>query len=214
MSVLESIRPRTVAGALVPAALLVLLAAQAVAARIYYSAHRFNPSQMVLSDFESPDDNPRGYLIAAAGTAAACALLFPAANLFRRVLHPSRWAAAGAWIYTTGSVSGITMAGLEPLLDPFHPLHILLAFTTFLGFIGGLMCVSIAAARANLHPNRTVWSAAALTHLIAILMALGIVPLPRRGSFGFINSLAAGELALIGLVGFGTAALAMACHRR
>lgn len=197
-----------------PAAILVLLAGMAISGRIYYATHRFKPGEVVLSDLENREENPTGYMVAAAGTAIACALLFPAAPLFRRAMRGSRWGTGGALIYGVGSASGIAMAALEPFLDLYHPLHILLAFTTFLGLIGGLACVSVAAARARLRPGRCVWTAVAFVHVMAMLMALGAIPLPQRGSAGFWNSLAAGELALVVLIGAGTAGLAADCGRQ
>jgi hypothetical protein len=198
---------------LVPAAMTVLLLGMAASALIYYSTQPFKASSAVLSDYENREDNPQGYGFAATGTALGCALLFPAALLFRGALRGA-WSGVGAWIYGAGSVSGIVMAALEPFLSIFHPVHILLAFMTFIGLSGGLGCVSVAAARARLRPGRGVWSAAATVFLIAILLILEVIPLPKRGPAGFFDSLAAGELALILLIGAGTGALARCCEPR
>src|SRR4051812_46785097 len=108
----RSIRPRTVARLLAPGAVLVLLSGMAISSRIFYSANRYKPGAAVLSDFENREDNPRGYMFAAVGTAMACALLLPAAPLFRRALGGS-WSLAGAWIYGAATACGILMAALE-----------------------------------------------------------------------------------------------------
>jgi len=198
---------------LTPAAILVLVSGMAISARVYYSAKRFQPGYAVLSAYESREENPEGYLIAAASTLLACGLLFPAALVFRRVLRGSWWSASGACIYGAGCASGMAMAALEPFLNLFHPLHVTLAFMTFLGMVGGLGCVSVAAARIRLWPGRGAWAAAAAIHCVACLLALEVIPLPKGGSTGFWDSLAAGELGLAALIGAGTAALAAACAR-
>jgi hypothetical protein len=199
-----------VARALAPAALGVLCAAHTAAGLVYYRTQPFRPAQMVLSSFESPEDNPRGYWVAAGGTGVACALLLLAAPALRRAAGRSGWSAAGACVYAGGAASGVAMAALEPQLDPFHPLHILLAFMTFVGLCGGLALLAAAAARARLRPGRAFWRGAAVLYVAAVLIALDVVPLPSRGCPGFLNSLAAGEMALVLLIGAGTWGIAAA----
>jgi hypothetical protein len=113
-------------------------------------------------------------------------------------------------VYAGGAASGVAMAALEPQLDPFHPLHILLAFMTFVGLCGGLALLAAAAARARLRPGRAFWRGAAVLYVAAVLIALDVVPLPSRGCPGFLNSLAAGEMALVLLIGAGTWGIAAA----
>jgi hypothetical protein len=206
----QLLTPRNAARLFVPAALLVLFAGMAVAANVYYSTHHFKPAAMVLSEFENRDDNPAGYVYAAVGTALACALLFPAALVLRNSLR-GFWSGSGTWVYAAGCAAGTLMAALEPFLEILHPIHILLAFTTFIGLVGGLGCVSVAAARARLRPGRRVWAVAAAIHFTAILLLLELVPVPKWQPPGFWNSLAASELFLVLLIGAGTAGLAEAC---
>jgi hypothetical protein len=120
--------------------------------------------------------------------------------------------ATGSWIYGTASVVGVVMAALERFPELFE-LHIVLAYVTFLGLIGGLGLVSLAAAHGRLRPGRVFWIGAAAVHLVAILLALDDDPLPHATSSGFWNSLAAGELALIVLIAAGTSVLAAAFEK-
>jgi hypothetical protein len=138
-------------------------------------------------------------------------LLFAVALMFRRALAGG-WCATGSWIYGVSSVVGVVMAALERFPELFA-LHIVLAYVTFLGLIGGLGLVSLAAAYARLRPGRGFWIGAASLHLVVILLVLDSIPLPHGTSSGFSSSLAAGELALIVLIAAGTSALAMACEK-
>jgi len=202
--------PRVVGRVLVPVATLVLVFGFAISASIYYSTRPYDPGHVALSEFENREANPRGYLFAAMGTALGCSLLFPAATMFRRSLAGG-WCATGAWIYGAASVVGVVMAAFEGLPELFG-LHIVLAYVTFLGLVGGLALLSLGVAYVRLRPGRGFWIGAAAVHLVAILLALDDDPLPHATSSGFWNSLAAGELGLIVLIAAGTSALAGACE--
>jgi hypothetical protein len=203
--------PRVVGRVLVPFATLALVFGFAISASIYYSTHPYDPGHVALSEFEHREANSHGYMFAIIGTALGCSLLFPAAVMFRRSLAGGL-SATGSWIYGTASVVGVLMAALERFPKLFE-LHIVLAYVTFLGLIGGLGLVSVAAAYVRLRPGRGFWMGAAALHLVVILLVLDSIPLPHGKSSGFSSSLAAGELGLIVLIAGGTSALAAACEK-
>lgn len=60
----------------------------AVSSFFYYSGKPFDWKSEIISNLQSPPDNPRGYLIASTGTAISGLLLLPAAVVFYQRL---RW---------------------------------------------------------------------------------------------------------------------------
>jgi len=202
---------------LVPCAIALLLAGTAWSAAIYYSARPLVAAEAVLSDLQSRDSNPRGYVPAAAGTVLCGLLLFPAATLFERVLGEShrRWAAAGAWLYRAGLGAAVAMGLLEPFQELYNPLHVLLAYAAFVALVAALGICALVSASARLRPHRAVWVAIAALQCVALLLIFEVVRVrvPWVKS-GFWSSLAAGELALCAVIAGTTAALAAACGRR
>jgi hypothetical protein len=201
---------RTVWRVLVPCAASAMLASIAISAAFYYANRRLRFDEAVLSELQSPDSNPRGYWIAAAGTVAAALCLWPAARLLRPALSSAgpRWAAAAAGLYRLGCAAAIAMAVLEPVAQTFDPLHIALAHLAFLGIVVGLAIFTALAALAWTR----AWAWLTVVHALAVLMTLDVVPTPKLG--GFWSSLAAAELALCVLVASTTAALARAAATR
>ncbi|HYW48946.1 MAG TPA: hypothetical protein VE959_39145 [Bryobacteraceae bacterium] len=205
--------PRVVAGVLAPCAVALLLAGTAWSAAIYYSARPLVFADAVLSDLQSPDDNPHGYLPAALATVLCGLLLFPAATLFQTALGQShrRLAAAGAWLYRAGLAAAVAMGLLEPFQELYSPLHVLLAYAAFVAFVAALGICTAVAASAGLRPHRAVWVVAAALQCLALAMIFEVVRVPWVEG-GFWSSLAAGELALCALIAGTTAALAAACR--
>src|SRR4051794_2598096 len=101
---MPSLTPRFVRRALLPASFLVFLAGMLASAAIFYSGKAFDPKQAVLSDLQSPDENPRGYGPSAASTAISAVLLAPAVALFHGRLrtHSPMLSLAGAVMFAAG----------------------------------------------------------------------------------------------------------------
>ena len=77
-----TVTPRLVRRVFLPASCAVFFGSLVVASLFYFSARLFDIKEAVISDLESPEDNPRGYGVAAAGIAVCGILLIPADTLF------------------------------------------------------------------------------------------------------------------------------------
>ena len=111
-------------------------------------AKPFDIKETVISDLESPEDNPRGYGAAAAGTAICGILLIPAATLFYSRLRVVRrkLALVGAALFAVGLSAAIAIGFLAPFTRDYTPLHIQLASAAFFGICSGTLVCSIIAA--------------------------------------------------------------------
>jgi hypothetical protein len=154
-----------VARRLVAASFLLFLAGMVVSAVVFYRARPFDVKAAVLSDLESPDDNPHGYGAAAAGTALSALLLAPAVAIFHRKLrkgHP-KLAASGALLFAVGLAAAIAIGLLAPFTHGYTPLHVQLASAAFIGVFAGSW-LHLLAARAA--PGLLVFQFVALLVLI------------------------------------------------
>jgi hypothetical protein len=138
---------RTVRHFLVPLSCVVFVASLAISGVIFFRGKPFDPKQAVISDLESPDENPRGYVISALGTAASSLLLVPAAITFYGRLRDKRprLALAGAVMFALGLGAAIAIGILASSTHGYSPLHIRLAFAAFIGIAGGSLLYLIAA---------------------------------------------------------------------
>lgn len=135
---------------LVAASCLVFLAGLVVSGAVFYRDRPFDVKAAVLSDLESPDDNPHGYGAAAAGTALSALLLAPAVAVFHRRLrkaHP-RLAISGSVTFAFGLAAAVAIAILAPFTHGYTPLHIQLASAAFIGIFGGTWLHLLAAGAA------------------------------------------------------------------
>jgi len=131
--------PRSVRRKLLPLAYAIFLTGTLVSSAIFYTGKAFDPKQAVLSDMQSPDDNPHGYGASALGTAISAVLLAPAVSLFYRRLRPGRprLALAGAIMFAVGLASAIAVGILAPFTHGYTPLHVQLASAAFVGVSAG-----------------------------------------------------------------------------
>src|SRR5689334_15454325 len=83
---MERLNPRFVRRVLLPAGYLVFLFGALISAEIFFRSRPFDVKAAVLSDLQSPDDNPKGYAASAIGTAVFAILLAPATIVFHRRL--------------------------------------------------------------------------------------------------------------------------------
>jgi hypothetical protein len=156
--------PRHVRRTLLPASCLVFLAGALTSAAFYYHGKPFDVKEAILSDLQSPDDNPHGYLASAAGTAIAAILLIPAAAVFYRSLKErSKLASAGAIGFAIGLAAAIAIGLLAPFTHDYTPLHIQLASAAFIGISAGTW-LHLLAARAN--PAVLIFQLAALLTIV------------------------------------------------
>jgi hypothetical protein len=136
---MPSLNPQLVRRILLPASYLVFLTGTLTSAAIFYRTRPFDAKAAVLSDLQSPDDNPHGYAASAAAAAISAILLVPAVSLFYRQLqkaHPTP-ALIGTVMFAVGIVSAIGIGVLAPFTHGYTPLHIQLASAAFIGICAG-----------------------------------------------------------------------------
>jgi len=133
------VTPRIIRRVLLPLSFAIFFGSLVIAAAIYFRGRPFDVRDAIISDLESPEDNPRGYAIAAVGTALCGILLLPAARFFYMQLREMRrrLAFAGTVLFVAGLASAITMALLAPFTRDYTPLHVQLAFGAFMGICSG-----------------------------------------------------------------------------
>jgi H+/Cl- antiporter ClcA len=123
------------------ASYFVFFAGLLLSGSIFYRGKPFDPKLAIISDLESPYENPQGYGWSAAATAICGALLTPAAMRFYRLLRKdhAKLAMAGAAMFSIGLGAAIAIGILAPTTRGYTPIHIQLAFAAF----GGICCGTI-----------------------------------------------------------------------
>lgn len=154
----EIVTPRAVRRLLLPLSCVVFFGGLVISSTFYFRGRPIDFKAAVISDLESPEDNPGGYAFAAAGTAACAILLIPVVVLSHsrlRVIRPKR-ASVGAAFLAVGLASAIAIGCLAPFTNDYTPVHIQLAFTAFIGICSGtLVCSTIAIIPALAAGNRS-----------------------------------------------------------
>ncbi len=132
--------PRAAYRILIPASELIFLLGLFISGMIFFRGKEFDLKEAIISDLESPDDNPSGYVPSAAATAVSGLLLAPAALAFYRQLRSKRrWLARlGLGCFILGSAGAIFIGLLAPLTRGYSPLHVQLAYAAFIGIAGGI----------------------------------------------------------------------------
>jgi len=164
--------PRFVRRVLLPASYLVFLSGMLASAVIFYRGKPFDAKTAILSDLQSPGENPDGYGPSAAATAIAALLLFPAIKVLHRQLrraHP-KLAMAGAGMFAVGLASAVAIGVLAPFTHGYTPLHIQLASIAFIGISAGI-CLHLLAAQAA--PAPVIFQSVAL--LVVVFLCYGPV---------------------------------------
>ncbi len=104
----------------------------------------------VISTLLSREDNPAGFLYAAAGTALWGALMLPVASAVQRgVMTQARSVGlgkAGTWVLRLGLTAAVAVGVTSPADSLYAPMHINLAFAAFMSTTLGLalLCAAIA----------------------------------------------------------------------
>ena len=139
--------PRFARRILIPMSGVIFVTGLGFSEAAFYSGKPFDAKAAIISDLESPDDNPRGYGASAAGTATAAILLTPAVAVFYRRLRRVRPAPAlvGTLMFAAGLGAAISIGILAPFTRGYSPVHIQLAYAAFIGIWGGTFFHFIAA---------------------------------------------------------------------
>ena len=131
--------PRFARRILLPAAFTAFFVGTLGAGARYYAGRPFDARTAVISDLQSPVDNPSGYGASAVGTLICALLLAPVVWVFFRTLRNSRPALALAGLMASGIglTAALGIGVLAPFTFDYTPLHIQLAGTAFVGVSAG-----------------------------------------------------------------------------
>jgi hypothetical protein len=195
-------QPGAVLRGLLPSVFAIFFVTHLFASLSFYSGKPFHLKDAVISDIESREDNPRGYLVAAAGTAVCGILLFPLSTLLHRRLRAIHRpiALAGSVILRAGLTCAVAVGAFAPF--PFeYGIHIALAFATFICITAGLL-VSLVLVVAQAFRDRKRWARGlfllALLESAALVFEIYLIFAPDHFFPGtsFMTSLAGCEWAL------------------
>ena len=142
---------RFIQHALIPASCAAFFACLIVSGAIFYQGKPFKATAAIISDIESPEENPHGYAAAAVGTTLCGVMLAPAAIMFfRRLRNGNPKLAKGAAVMLGMGLSAAICVGvLSPCNVRYTRLHARLACAAFLGICGGTLLYFIAARAAR-----------------------------------------------------------------
>lgn len=138
--------PRLFRNTLAPAGCFVFFLCLLLSSISFYRGKPFDPKLAVISDLQSPEQNPGGYRIASAGSVISGVLFVPVTVLFYgqfRVGHRKSML-TGAILSTAGLGAMIAIGVLAPFTAGYSWLHIQLAYVAFLGICSGTACLLIA----------------------------------------------------------------------
>lgn len=116
-----------------------------VSSSFYYSGKIFDWKNAVISDLQSPIENPSGYIIAALGTTLAGIILLPTIILFHSKLYRiSRlFSSFGTIIFSLGILGTFIIGCLTPFPSVYEPIHIPAAFATFISIVMSILVYSL-----------------------------------------------------------------------
>src|ERR1051326_2768319 len=107
----------------------------------FYSQKEFNWTAAIISDLQSPIENPKGYLPASLGTAISVIFLVPLLISMSLKLERIKRIPAifGTSIFGLGIIGGIIIGFLSPFPKYYEIVHIPIAFATFIFIVGGIL---------------------------------------------------------------------------
>lgn len=137
---------------------LVLAGAATFAVGLLLSAVTFHDSRsfdwraLIISDLQSPEENPGGYYFSAGATAVTGLLLLPVVRAFHSRFRPvgGLVATAGSLAFSTGAFGAVLLGLLAPFPVSYDTVHVPLAFATFIGIVAGIAAYMSVLAR---HPS-------------------------------------------------------------
>jgi hypothetical protein len=131
---------------IIPVSYAIFFGGLMIAGLIFFRGRPFDLKAAIISDLESPDDNPHGYVPSAASTAVSGAMLASLPVVSFQRLKQRRWLAVlGAVLFALGLGAAIAIGILAPFTRGYTPVHIQLAYLAFVGICGGTLLHLIAA---------------------------------------------------------------------
>lgn len=172
----------------------------------FYAGKNFDWTAAIISDLQSPEENPRGYLASAIATALTGMFFLPLLRIFHRWLrtHSSPLAGTGSALFGLGATGALAIGCLAPFPVSYDSVHIPLAFATFIGIVAGLgvyLCLVIKL----IWPTDKRWGSFLLGCLVfkllvlAALVRIYFIPDFFRGD-SLLTTLALWEWALCGSI--------------
>ena len=205
---------RRILTVLIPASSLIFFSSLLVSSTFYYSSKQVKLNDAVISSLQSPNDNPRGYPNAGAGTAISAMLFLPAAAFFFRTLVRGNRivATAGSLIYTLGLIAALLIGCIAPFPRLYDHVHIPLAYAAFIAIATGLLICLALASYPLVRKGGT--SGIAMLPLVLILLVvvlylfyLVLAPGDHAPDHGLLNNVAFVEWALSVCIALYTAIL-------
>lgn len=187
----------------------VFFAGLLISASIFYAGRPLDWTAAIISDMQSPEENPRGYLPSAIATAITGVLFLRLLTIFHRRLRvwsaPLAW--AGSAVFGAGALGAIAIGCLAPFRHSYDTVHVPLAFATFIALVAGTGLQLFAAGRRAWPRDRRRGAAlfACCGVILAILAALAATYRSENFFSGdcLITTLALWEwLLCVSIVGF------------
>jgi Protein of unknown function (DUF998) len=105
----------------------------------FYANRTFQWKDAIISDLQSPEENPNGYFASAFATAMTAVFFFQLLRLFHRRLCGVSLAgtSAGSAFFGVGAAGALAIGCLAPFPVSYESVHIPLAFATFICLVAG-----------------------------------------------------------------------------
>lgn len=124
---------------LIGASTAVFFAGLVISAIAFYGGRPLDWTAAIISDLQSPEENPRGYLASAVATAITGGLFLRLLAIVHRRVRA--WSAPLAWagsaFFGAGAVGAIAIGCLAPFPHSYDAVHLPLAFATFIALVAG-----------------------------------------------------------------------------
>jgi hypothetical protein len=111
-----------------------------ISGAFFYAGKDFDWTAAIISDLQSPEENPRGYLASATATALTGLFFLPLLRIFHRWLrtHSTSIAGTGSALFGLGATGALAIGCLAPFPVSYESVHIPLAFATFICIVAGI----------------------------------------------------------------------------
>ncbi len=119
----------------------VFFAGLLISSAFFYAGRKFVWTEAIISDLQSPEENPKGYLAASTTTAICGLFLFPLIWIFHQRLRQfsKGITGTGSFVFGLGALGAVSIGCLAPFPVSYESVHVPLAFATFIGIVAGIV---------------------------------------------------------------------------